>query len=301
MGMDAADGKETFGTVVIAGLGMLGGSLGLALRRLPAPPRVLGLARRQASVEAAVAGGVIDAGATDPAAILPQADLTVLCLPVEDCVAFGRAQAAHWRSGAVVTDVGSVKGPLAAGLTALLAARGVALVGSHPMAGSEKSGLAAANAGLYHGATVFVTPGPGQEAAAVRVDAFWRRLGASVERLSPQAHDALVARTSHALHVLAAAAVEAVLRHPGAVSGTAGGFRDFTRIASSSPDMWAQIFAGNRTEVLAALDEIGAETARFRGLIAAGDWDGVHRYFAAARDRREAWQQEWHRRQEARP
>ena len=301
MSMDAAGGKKTFGTVAVAGLGMLGGSLGLALRRLPTPPRVLGWARRAETVELALKCGVIDAGATDPAAILPHADLTVLCLPVADCVTFGQRHADLWRPGAVVTDVGSVKGPLAEGLTARLAARNVAVVGSHPMAGSEKSGLDAANAGLYAGATVFVTPTAGQDEAAGRVEGFWQALGARTERLTPGAHDALVARTSHALHVLAAATVEAVLRHPGAALGTAGGFRDFTRIAASSPEMWTQIFATNRTELLAALDDIGAETARFRELIAAGDWAGVQHYFATARDRREAWDQAWRQRQEERP
>ncbi|MEI8079569.1 MAG: prephenate dehydrogenase/arogenate dehydrogenase family protein, partial [bacterium] len=221
--------------------------------------------------------------------------------PVADCVTFGQRHAELWRPGAVVTDVGSVKGPLAEGLTSLLAARNVTVVGSHPMAGSEKSGLAAATAGLYAGTTVFVTPLAGQDEAAGRLERFWQALGAHPERLTPGAHDALVARTSHALHVLAAATVEAVLRHPGATLGTAGGFRDFTRIAASSPEMWTQIFATNHSELLAALDDIGAETARFRELIAAGDWAGVQRYFTTARDRREAWDHAWHRRQEERP
>jgi prephenate dehydrogenase len=283
-------------TVAIAGLGMLGGSLGLALRRLPRPPRVLGWARRPAAVAAALAEGMIDAGSTRPEEVLPLADLTVLCLPVERCREFGLAHAGLWRRGAVVTDVGSTKRRLVAGLTPALARHGVRFVGSHPMAGSEKSGLAHAQADLYHGAVVFVTPGPASDPRALRrVERFWGRLGARPVALAATRHDALVARTSHVLHLYSAAAVLALLRGAADVHGTAGGFRDFTRIAASSPAMWAEIFAANRDEVLKALGRVEAEVARAAALVRAGDWAALERYLERARARRQAWFEAWSR------
>ena len=285
--------KQSPETIVIAGLGMLGGSLGLALSRLEPRPRILGLARREASIAEAVAAGIIDGGGTRPEEILPQADLTVLCIPVVDSIDFALTHAALWRFGTLVTDVGSVKASLVESLAPVLARNGVQFVGSHPMAGSENSGLPHANAKLYRNATVFVTPAPENPAAAVdRICRFWHELGAWPCLLTPDRHDALVARTSHMLHVAAAAAATVVLKDPEAGLGTAGGFRDFTRIASSSPEMWSQIFQANRDEVLAALDEFESELTRFRDWLRNGDWDAVRHHLVAARDLREKWLQE---------
>ncbi|MFA4943531.1 MAG: prephenate dehydrogenase/arogenate dehydrogenase family protein [Lentisphaeria bacterium] len=284
-------------TVLIAGLGLLGGSLGLALRRLERPPRVLGLARREESLREALAAGAIAAGGTRPEEWLPQADLTVLCLPVLATREFALAHAAEWRKGAVVTDVGSTKQELVAALTAPLAARGVRFVGSHPMAGSEQSGLAAARANLYQHATVFVTPATETDPAAVAtVCALWTALDAQVRELTPAAHDRLVAYTSHLLHLAAAATVNLVLRQPHALDGTAGGFRDFTRIAASSPEMWADIFQDNRQPVLAALEALIAELRQEQALLERGTAAELHDHLAAARQRRLAWAEAWHAR-----
>jgi prephenate dehydrogenase len=281
-------------TVVIAGLGMLGGSLGLALRRLPAPPRVLGWARRAETVREAVAAGMIDAGSTDAATILPQADLTVICLPVRTMVDFAGAHAAQWRRGSAVTDVGSTKRELAAAITPLLASHGVHFVGSHPMAGSEQSGLQHANPDLYRNACVFITPEAGTDRDAARlVEALWRHLGARITVIAPDRHDALVARTSHALHLVAAAAVDAVLRDDQAVLGTAGGFRDVTRIAASSPQMWLEIFQSNRDEVLHALAEFRGELDAAQGLLERRDWAGLEQHLGQTRERRQRWFDQW--------
>ncbi len=283
-------------TVAIVGIGMLGGSLGLALKALPGAPRVLGWARREESVREALDRGMIDDGSTAAADILPQADLTVLCLPVVRSVAFAVENAELWRAGAVVTDVGSTKRDLVRELTPVLAETGAAFVGSHPMAGSEKSGLAHSRAELYRNAVVFVTPGEGTPADAARlVTAFWSRLGSIPHRIAPGAHDALVARTSHALHIVAAAAARAVLRNPEAVYGTAGGFRDFTRIASSSTEMWAEICQANRDEILTALNEIESEIAVARRALEAGDNDAVAGFLRSGCETRNRWLADWRR------
>jgi prephenate dehydrogenase len=280
--------------VAIAGLGLLGASLGLRLRQCVPGMRILGYARREASVQAAIERGMIDSGSTDPADVLPEADLTILCIPVNAIIHFARANAHLWRPGAVVTDVGSVKGEIVDGVRPVLNERGVHFIGSHPMAGSEKAGLEYAKADLYDGAVVFVTPVAGDDPAVCdSVVRLWDMAGARTRRIKPGEHDALVARTSHLLHLLAGVAVEIGLAPDDALLATAGGFRDFTRIASSSPDMWSQIFELNRTEVLAAIDDFGGELDRLRGLIVAADWDELKVYLSTARDHRDQWLAEW--------
>jgi len=296
----AGSGSDFPGTVAIAGLGMLGGSLALALKRLPTPPRVLGWGRRASSVAAAVEAGIIDAGDTRADAILPAADLTVLCIPVKSSLQFGLEQAGCWRTGAIVTDVGSTKRELVTRLTPALARHAVRFVGSHPMAGSENSGLAHADAGLYCRATVFVTPVPETDPAACRcVVDLWEKLGACPRLLPPGRHDTLLARTSHALHLLAAAAVEAFLEDEDDVLGTAGAFRDFTRIASSSPEMWAEIVQTNRDEIVAALDQFEQKLQRLRGTIEAADWPAVLEDLRRAKSKRDDWLARWRELREA--
>lgn len=291
---EPAAAAPPFGTVAIAGLGLLGGSLGLALRRLPRPPRVLGLARREESVREAKAAGILDDGGIDPARILPAADLTVICMPVLAARDFVLAHAEAWPRGAVVTDVGSTKQELTAALTPALRERGVHFVGSHPMAGSEQAGLRHARADLYRHATVFLTPEAGTDAGALaRIETFWRNLGAKTASIAPDEHDRLVAATSHVLHLLAAAATRAVLRTPRAAEGTAGGFRDFTRIASSSPEMWADIFLDNRRAILGALDDVQAEIGVLRTALEHSDPAAILTFLAAARNEREDWLARW--------
>ncbi len=238
---------------------------------------------------------MIDAGSTEVADILPQADLTLFCLPVARCIEFGAAHAALFRKGAVVTDVGSTKRELVGALTPVLAAHGVTFVGSHPMAGSEKSGLAHAQADLYRGATVFVTPATTDSNAVRMIHDFWGRLGARTHELSPTRHDAITARTSHALHIAAAAAVRAILTDQDAVLGTAGGFRDFTRIASSSTEMWTEICQANRSEIMAALDEFTAEIATARQALAANDGKAIAAFLRSGCELRNHWLADSHK------
>lgn len=288
-----ADNVET---VAVVGLGLLGGSLALRLKQLLPDLRVLGLARRDESVKQAVAEGIIDDGATVPEAVLPQADLSILCTPVTSIVDLGREYAALWRAGAIVTDVGSVKAPIVRALTPALADHDVAFVGSHPMAGSEKAGLAHAVAALYQGSTVLVTPGSQTHPHALAVvTAMWQTVGANPVEMPPEVHDDLVGRTSHLIHLLAAAAVDVCLESDDAPYTTGGGFRDFTRIAAGSPPMWRQIFEMNQTSLLDAIDAYQKKLIELRQTIKNGNWQQIEDYLATCGALRTEWFQAWAR------
>ena len=262
--------------------------------------RVVGYARRQETIDRARELEIIHTGSTDPAAILPLADLSVLCIPIQATIDFAREHAALWRSGSVVTDVGSVKTPIVEALRPSLRAHGLHFVGSHPMAGSDRSGIDHANSDLYQGAVVFLTVVPGDAPEAVRIiHEFWQCLGAELHEMAPAHHDALVARTSHALHLVASASVQAYLTEEKARLATGGAFRDFTRIAASSPTMWREIVEFNRANLLAAFAELEEQLAELRCLMTAGAWDALSDYLAAARNSREAWGAQWHQRKQS--
>jgi len=285
-------------TVAIVGLGLMGGSLGLGLKERCPGLRVLGQARRAETIRDAKAAGMIDEGSVSPADVLAKADLTVLCVPIQASIEFAVENAALWRSGAIVTDVGSVKEAVVDGARPPLQARGVHFIGSHPMAGTEKSSLYEAKADLYDGAVVFLTEVERDNCSALEtVGAFWRSLGMEPHRMPPGTHDMLVARTSHVLHLLSFAAARAYLADPAkSVLATGGGFRDFTRIAASSPDMWTQIFRYNSDNVLAALQEFLGEADSLRDMLSDGRWDEMWDYLAESRDSRSAWFEKWQQR-----
>ncbi len=284
-------------TIAIIGLGLLGGSLGLALKRRYPSLRIIGWARRQETIDEAIRTGAIDAGSPDPAGVLPEADFSILCVPLQATLDFASANAHLWHPGALVTDVGSVRKPIIEALRPQLAAHGVSFVGSHPMAGSHHSGIEHADAGLYNGAMVFVTGTPEDNPADIDlVENFWRCLGAIPFRIDSEEHDALTARTSHALHLVAAAAVRAYLCREKSALATGGAFRDFSRIAGSSPDMWVNISQFNRDNLATALRELEEEIAQVRHLIENGEWDNLHDYLDTAREQREAWFADWSRR-----
>lgn len=281
-------------TVAIVGLGLLGSSLAMALREKAPGIRVLACARRQASIDQALAGGYVQQGDPRPDHILPRADLTVVCLPVSTTIDFLRDHAGEWSTGSVVTEVASIKRDVVENVTGPLARAGVHFLGSHPMAGSERSGQDAAAPHLYAGASVFVTPGPTTAAHAVEaVNRLWHTVGARTVEVDPTRHDRIVSRTSHVLHLVSAAAPAVLLDDELAIEGTAGGFRDFTRIAASSPDMWADICRHNRDAVIEAFDDILAEQNRLRQLVEDCDWDGLRERLAAAADARSSWYDQW--------
>ena len=273
-----------FERLAVLGLGLLGGSTALAARERGAVREALGHARRPGPLAAAEAAGVIDGHGT-LAEVVSRADLVVLGTPVAAMERVLEDAAPHLVPGAIVTDVGSVKGELARALPGLLPP-GVHFVGSHPMAGSHRIGVEHADADLFVGRRVVVTPiASTDRAACERVAGFWRALGAEVVLRDPDAHDAEVAWTSHLPHLVAYAFAHAFERAPGAAAELAGsGFADFTRIARSSPEMWADILTTNRKALVGPLQHFSDSLAELARALEAGDGEALERLLAIARD-----------------
>ncbi|MFO7821670.1 MAG: prephenate dehydrogenase [Lentisphaeria bacterium] len=287
---------ENIRTVAVIGLGLLGGSLALRLKNCVPHCRVLGLARRRESIDQAVSQNIIDYGSLEADEILQQADISIICTPVSNIISLATKYADSWRRGAIVTDVGSVKAEIVKSLTPLLSKRGVNFVGSHPMAGSEKSGLAFAEADFYEGSKVLVTPVEGTDALSLAlVETMWKLTGACPIEMPVDVHDESLGRTSHLTHLLAAAAVEVCLKAENAEHTTGGGFRDFTRIAASSPEMWKQIFEMNREVLIGALQEYQDELKTLSEWLQSNRWDEIEAYFDGAGKKRAEWLEKWNR------
>lgn len=256
-----------FDTVAIVGIGLIGGSLGMALRQRKLARRVLGLPRREATIHEALSVGAIDEGTLEFSRVR-EAELVVLAPPVLSIPPLVEALAPYLSSGAIVTDVGSTKAELMRVLDPLLPP-GVDLVGGHPMAGSEKGGVLAGRADLFEGAVWVLTRAPRTRPESLaRLSELAVRLGARCVEMEPEFHDDAVARISHLPHVVAAALAEAagagslppeVLRLL-----VAGGFKSTTRVAASPPEMWRDICLTNRDAILSALTDFEAALARFR-------------------------------------
>jgi prephenate dehydrogenase len=282
-----------FRKITIIGVGLLGGSIGLAVRKRRVAKEIAGYARRPKTITEAEKIGALDYATTDLLAAVSGADFVVLCTPLAQMPALTKQFLPALKRGAIVTDVGSVKADVVRELETLVTKAGAHFVGSHPMAGGEKMGVLAAKADLYAGAVCVVTPTKKSNRAAVRkVDQFWQALGARVVRLDAAKHDSLVSRTSHLPHVAAAALAGLVLdpKQPSAKSGLcATGFRDTTRIASGSPEMWRDIALANRKNVSQSLDALVAELKIFQAALKKGDAKAVEKFFATAKERRDNW------------
>lgn len=236
-----------FKSIAIVGLGLMGGALGLALRKKIPSARVYGYARRPETVKHALALGMIDQGSTELTDAVCDADLVVVCTPVLTILDMVQTMSPLLKSNCLITDVGSTKAWLTSKIQDALQGSDAVYVGSHPMAGSEKTGLEAAREDLYENATVIITPtleSPDNMVGTLRT--FWHHLGGNVFTVSPEEHDAVIARTSHLPHMLAALLVEAVWRDDKRLSSFCGpGFADTTRIASGSEEVWHDIALSN--------------------------------------------------------
>lgn len=283
------------GKVVVCGVGLIGGSFAMALKSALAGrcPRIVGMGRTRAPLEQALELGVIDEIAADWAAALEGADLVLLGMPVGQMPAAMRALVPHLGPRTLVTDGGSTKADVVAAARAIFGDKIGRFVPGHPIAGAEKSGVAAARADLYRDRRVVLTPLAENAAAAVgAVRTVWELCGARVSELAPAEHDAVFAAVSHLPHLLAFALVHDLASRDNAdqlFGFAAGGFRDFTRIASSHPEMWRDICLANRRALLKELDAYIAELLRTRVLLASADGPGLEAMFAAARARRDAW------------
>jgi prephenate dehydrogenase len=246
-------------TVAIVGVGLVGGSIGLAFRERALAQHVVGIGRRATSLRQARRIGAVTRTTLDLARGAARAELVIVCTPVGRIVADVRAAAEASRAGALVTDVGSTKAEIVAALEGRLQPKS-RFVGSHPLAGGERSGAEHATADLLVGRTVVVTPTPAtREDDIAAVTGLWQDLGAKVVRISPDEHDRILAATSHLPHLAAAALAAAT--PPNDLPLAASGWLDTTRVASGDAELWRQIFASNRSHVLTSL-------CRFEGVLA---------------------------------
>jgi cyclohexadieny/prephenate dehydrogenase len=273
-------------TLTIVGVGLIGGSIGLAARRRGLAERVLGVGWRQSSLDRALAVGAIDEGFLDPAAAVHRANLAIFCTPVDRIVEQVVATAARCAPGTLLTDAGSTKTAIVRPIEEQLP-RGVAFVGSHPLAGSEKRGPDFADPNLFQGRLTIVTRTPRTDPEALeRTIAFWQALGSTVRVMAPEEHDRALALTSHLPH-LAASALAGILP-PGLHELTATGFRDTTRIAAGDPSIWTGIFVQNRAAVLDALGHLDDRLAQFRTALTAGDAAALDTLLSQAKKVRDA-------------
>ena len=279
--------------ISIVGLGLMGGSLGLALRKTRTAEVICAYARREETRSLALELGVADEVEAEVGSAVDGADLVVFCVPVLAIPDLSRRCLSSFSEGCVVTDVGSTKLHLVKEMDAALAGTGATFVGSHPIAGSERTGLEAAREDLFAGALVAVTPRSGSDAAApsvVLVRDFWKRLGCEVKMMSAADHDRVIAATSHLPHVVASVLVETAVREDtaGPEGLWGGGLRDTTRIAAGSEDLWHDIVKTNRDFVSSELQRFSELLDRVRSMIERGDFDGVKAFLAQTRKKRQA-------------
>lgn len=257
-----------FRKISIVGVGLLGGSLGLAIKKRRLADEVAGYVRREASVIECEKAAAVDSCTTDLFKAVKDADLIVLCTPLAQMLPLLKNMRPAIKRGAIITDVGSVKTTVVKELESLLTKAGAHFIGSHPMAGAEKTGVAAARENLFENAVCVITPTRKSNQAALRkIEQFWKAVGARVMRLAPELHDELVSRSSHLPHVAAATLANLVLdpKHPKSQPLLcANGFRDTTRIASGSPEMWRDIAMANRKNLSKALESFIRELKNFQ-------------------------------------
>jgi prephenate dehydrogenase len=278
--------------LVIIGVGLIGGSAALAARRAGIARRIIGVGRPGEGLDDALKLGVIDA--VEPASTaVADADLVLLAMPVGQMADTMSAIAPHLKASAVVTDAGSTKGNVVEAARENLGDKLPLFVPGHPIAGAESSGVLAAKTELFDGKNVILTPLLENTAASVDlVTDFWRHCGAFVIDMPVEMHDRILATVSHLPHVLAFALVEEIARRPDAdqlFSFAAGGFRDFSRIAGSSPEMWRDICLANSPAILQELDSYIARLTQIRSLIDAGNGNALAELFEHARNARTDW------------
>ena len=280
--------EPIFEELAIIGVGLIGSSIARAARRRHAARRIVLADHSVGVLERAKALGLGDVVTDDVARAVRSADCVILCAPVGANEAIGRAIAPALKQGAIVSDVGSVKGAVIATLEPILP-KHARLVPAHPVAGTEYSGPDAGFATLFMNRWCILTPPERTDAEAVsKMRAFWEALGAHVETMSSTHHDLVLAITSHVPHLIAynlvgaAADLEEVTQSE-VMKFSAGGFRDATRIAASDPTMWRDVFLNNREAVLEMLGRFNEDLTALQRMIRRGDGDGLHALFTRTR------------------
>ncbi len=281
------------GKLVVVGVGLIGGSVAAALKRNQAVEHITGVGRSQANLQQAVSMGVIDETAADLATAVRGAEMVLVAVPVRQTAAVLRQLRPFADDGVIVTDAGSTKRDFVDMARQIFGAGAKRVVPGHPIAGAERSGVGAADAELFVGKRVVLTPLADSDADAVScVDAMWRTCGANVIHMTAEHHDAVFSAVSHLPHVLSYALVEMIASRGNAeelFSFAASGFRDFTRIAGSSAEMWRDICAANADQLLQDIDAFQRALSVLAEYIRDGELDKVEAVFAAAAKARNAW------------
>ena len=273
-------------TVAIVGVGLVGGSIGLALRQRNLAKNVVGIDRQQAILRVARRVGAITHTTIDLNKGVAEADLIVVCTPAGRIVEHVRQSAQHCPERTLLTDVGSAKQAIVAALDGGLA-RGCRFLGGHPLAGSEKSGANNASADLFEGRVAILTPTKNTRAEDFDLlEEFWQSLGAVVVQMPPEEHDQALALTSHLPHVAAAVLALAVPEKYFRLSGA--GILEMTRLAAGSPQLWSQILMLNRENVLTALEQYGTKLAALHAAVRDGNQDEITRFLTLAKKNRDA-------------
>ena len=282
-----------FQKITLVGVGLLGGSLGLAIRQRRLSDVVFGFVRRAAAAAECERTGAVDQATCDLTRAVEGADLVILCTPIAQMRSMAEQMLPVLKPGSIVTDVGSVKGSVVQQIETLIAERGAHFVGSHPMAGAEKMGLTAARADLFQNAVCVITPTANSNRDAVqRLEEFWKDVGGRPLNLTPEFHDDLVSRSSHLPHVVAAELANYVLSpaHPKEQAMLcANGFRDTTRIASGSPEMWRDIALANRKYLARVLGVFIEDLQEFQLALGNEDRKNIQEFFEKAKQRRDEW------------
>ena len=286
--LGAALAQPLFGRIALIGLGLIGSSLARAIRHKKVATTLVACDADLEVLDRVRALDLADIATTNAAEAVVEADLVILCVPVGANAAVGAQIALHLKPGAIVSDVGSVKGAVVAALAPLFPP-GVHLVPAHPVAGTEYSGPDAGFATLFLNRWCIVTPPDGADPEVVeRLCELWRAMGANVETMTPVHHDLVLAITSHVPHLIAynivgtAAHMESVTQSE-VIKFSAGGFRDFTRIAASDPTMWRDVFLHNKEAVLEMLGRFNEDLAALQRMIRWGDGEGLHDLFTRTR------------------
>lgn len=283
-----------FKQAAIIGVGLIGGSLGMILRRQKLADSVVGIGRRVENLKTAVEGGALDRYVSDPREGVEQADFVLLATPVDTYERHLQEWAGCLKPDTIVSDVGSVKGELVTRAEALMPS-GVKFVGAHPIAGKEKTGVAAGSETLFSGARCILTPTTHTDPEALKVvRKIWELAGSIVLEMDPFLHDKILGAVSHLPHVAAFALMTALadVRDHGVpeldlAGHSGGGLRDTTRIAASSPEMWRDIFLWNRDNVVSLIETYERHLGELKRLIAAGDAAGIEKQLDKAKYERE--------------
>jgi prephenate dehydrogenase len=280
--------------IVIFGVGLIGGSFARALRQAGAVEQIVGVGRTAAVLQRAKELGIIDVASTSVEEALRDADLVLLAAPVAQTSVILESIKPYLQPGTVVTDAGSIKGEVVTTARALLGDKIAQFVPGHPIAGLEANGPEAAIPDLYAGKKVVLTPLAENSVEDVALVAqAWQQCGAIIHQLTPENHDAVFAAVSHLPHLLAYALVDDIANKPHAdllFQYAASGFRDFTRIAGSSPEMWRDISLSNQDAILTELDAYIVQLTRLRAQLTAGDGSAMQAMFANAQRARQNWQ-----------